>query len=69
VDEIGRLSERKEFGVKIKKNEEDMREIEGVGFGGFREREGRKREKESSEEDEVKGKGKGTAVKNLDCGL
>jgi len=59
----------KEFGVKIKKNGEDLRETEGVGCGGFREREGRKREKDSSEEDEVRGKGKSIAVKNLDCGL
>ena len=39
MDEMGRLSERKEFGVKMKKNGEDLREIEGVGYGGFRERE------------------------------
>ena len=38
VDEMGRLSKRKEFGVKMKKNGEDLREIEGVGYGGFRER-------------------------------
>ena len=54
MDEMGRLSERKEFSVKMKKNEEDSREIEGVGYGGFAEREGRKREKESSEEDGVR---------------
>ena len=71
MDKIGRLSDRKEFGVKMKKNEEDLREIEDVRYGDFREREGRKRdnessEEESSEEDEVRGKGKGTAVKNLD---
>ena len=69
MNEMGRLIERKEFGVKMKKNGEDLSEIEGVSYGGFREREGSKREKESSEEDEMKGKGKGTAVKNLDCGL
>jgi len=67
MDEMGGLSERKEFGVKMKKNGEDLREIEGVGYGGFRETEGRKREQESSEEDEVRGKGNSTAVKNLDC--
>jgi len=60
-----RLSERKEFGVKMKKNGEDLSEIEGVGYGGFREREGSKREKESSEEDEVRRNGKGTAVKKI----
>jgi len=63
---MGRLSEKKQFGVKIKKNGEDLREIEGVGYGGFRKREGRKRKKESSEEDEVRGKGNRTTVKNLD---
>ena len=46
-----------------------MREIKGVGYGGFREREGRTREKESSEEDEVRGKGKGIVVQNPDRGL
>jgi len=53
--------------VKMKKNGEDLREIKGVSYGGFREREGRNREKVSSEEDEMRGKGNGTAVKNLDC--
>ena len=65
---MGRLREREEFGVKITKNGEDSREIEGVGYGGFREREGRKREKVSSEEDEQRGKGNGTAATNLDRG-
>jgi len=68
VVEMGRLSERKEIGVKMKKNGEDLREIEGVGYGGFREREGRKREKVLSEEDEIKGKRNGITVKNLNCG-
>ena len=45
-----------------------MREIESVGYGGFREREGSKREKVSSEEDEMREKGNGTVVKNLDRG-
>ena len=63
---MGRLSEKKQFGVKIKKNGEDLREIEGVGYGGFRKREGRRREKVSNEEDEVRGRGNGTTVKNLD---
>jgi len=67
VDEMETLSKRREFGVKRKKNEEKLRKIERVGYGGFRERKGRKREKVSSEEDEVRGKGKGTTVKNLDC--
>jgi len=58
VDKMGRLSERKEFGVKMKKNGKDLWEIEGIDYGGFREREARKRERESSEEDEVRGKGK-----------
>ena len=66
MDEMERLSEKKEFGVKMKKNGEDLREIEGAGYRGFRETKGGKREKESSEEDEVRGKGKGTTVKNLD---
>jgi len=66
VDEMGRLSERKEFCGKMKKNEDDLREIESVSYGGFREREGRKREKVSSEEDEMRGKRSGTAAKNLD---
>ena len=48
MNEIGSLRKSKEFGVKIKKNGEDWREIEGVGYGGFREREGRKREKVSN---------------------
>ena len=69
MDEMGRLSERKESAVKMKKNGEDLREIEGVGYGGFTEREGKKREKGLSVEDEVRGKGNGTAVKNLDSGL
>ena len=43
-----------------------MSEIEGVGYGGFKERERRKREKVSSGEDELRGRGNGTAVKNLD---
>ena len=38
VNEMGRLRKREEFGVKIKKNGEDLREIAGVGYGGFRER-------------------------------
>ena len=50
----------------MKKNGEDFKEIEGVGYGGFREREGRKREKVSSEEDEVRGNENGIAVKNPD---
>ena len=62
MNEMGRLRRREEFGVKIKKNE-DLREIEGVGYRGFRERERRKREKVSSEEDGVRAKGNGTAVK------
>ena len=62
---MGRLSERKKFGVKMKKNGEDLRKIESVGHGGFREREGSKREKELSEEDEVRRNRKGTAVKNV----
>ena len=52
----------------MKKNGEDLRVIEGGGYGSLREREGRKREKESSEKDRVRGKGNGTAVKNLDRG-
>jgi len=47
VDEMGRLSEKREFGVRTKKNGEDLREIEGVGYEGFRER--RKEERESVE--------------------
>ena len=69
VDEMGILSERKEFGVKMKKNGEDLREIEGVGYGGFREREGRKREKQLSDEDELRGKGNDTAINSLDRSL
>ena len=69
VNEMGRLRDREGFGVKMKKNGEDLREIEGVGYGGFREREGRKRENVFSEEDEVRGKGNSTAIKNLDRGL
>ena len=45
---------------------EKIREIEGVSYKGFREKEGRKREKVSSGEDEVRGRGNGTTVKNLD---
>ena len=68
VVEMERLSEKKEFGVKMKKNGEDLREIEGAGYRGFRKREGRKREKMLSEEDEARGRGNGTVVKNLDHG-
>lgn len=39
VNEMGRLRKTEDFGVKMKKNGEDLREIEGVGYGGFRERE------------------------------
>jgi len=67
VDEMGRLSKRKEFGLKMKKDGEDLREIEGVGYGEFGEGEGRKREKVPSEENEMRGKGNNTAVKNLNC--
>ena len=62
---MGRLREREEFGVKMKENGEDLREIEGVGYGGFRGREWKKRENVSSEEDEVMEKGNGIVVKNL----
>ena len=44
MDEMGILSERKEFGVKIRKNGEDSREIERVGYEAFRERENGVRE-------------------------
>ena len=39
MDEMGRLRKREEFGVKMKKNGEDLREIEGIGYEDFRERE------------------------------
>ena len=54
--------------MQIKKNGEDLREIEGIGYEGFREREWMKREKVSKVEEERRGRGRGTAVKNLDCG-
>jgi len=68
VDEIERLRERKEFGVKTKKNGEDLGEIKGVGYEGFREREGKRREKVSKVEEEMRGRETGTVVKNLDRG-
>ena len=40
MEEMGRLSEKKEFAVKMKKNGEDLREVEGVGYGGFKKRNG-----------------------------
>jgi len=55
--------------VKMKKNREDLREIESVGYRSFRDREERKREKVSSEKAEVRGKGNGTAVKTLNRSL
>ena len=63
MDEMGRLSEKREFAVKIKKNGEDLREIEGIGYERFRERELRKREKVSKVEEEMRGRGTGTTFK------
>ena len=59
MDEMERLRKRKEFGVKMKKHGEDLREIEGVGYGGFREREGTKRENVSKVKEEMRGKRNG----------
>jgi len=63
VDEMGSLSEKRKFSVKMNKNGEDLREIEGIGYERFRERELRKREKVSKVEEEMRGRGTGTTFK------
>ena len=55
---MGRLSERKEFGVKMKKNGEDLRETKGVGYGGFRERKEKNREEKCRVKKILKGERK-----------
>ena len=68
VDEMERLSEKRKFSVKMNKNGEDLREIEGIRYEGFRERKWRKRGKVSKVEKERRWRGTSTVVKNLDCG-